>query len=286
MKVWGTLLCINEFHHTGGARYKTGSSRVDAKHSVETESLAHGIMKEQTLKMSPAERAACTILVVESDSADANFMREALKSLGFIGISDAPSHHVALEKLTTRQFTHVIFDAKKNPSYPMKDWLTKVLDFDSSIIAVPTSLNPNIDDVFDLLIIGARGYLVKPFTFESIDAAIVMATKGEPISDRVLGAKDRNEALVAMMMTSVDRLATVFRQSKQFETAQRALPHAVAALARAADLAHTFAKGGEEGLIASLENFCIKQSQGPATRLGRLRKRLSTSRTADETSPE
>ena len=115
---------------------------------------------------------------------------------------------------------------------------------------------------------------------------MIQATKGEPISDKVLGARDRNEALVAMMMTSVDRLATVFRQSQQFETAKRALPNAMAALARAADLAHTFAKGGEEGLIESLENFCIKQSNGPATRLGRLRKRLSTTRTADDINPE
>ena len=243
-------------------------------------------MKEPTLKMSPAERSACTILVVESDPADATNMREALKSLGFGKISDAPNHHIALEKIAARQFTHVIFDAKKNLNYPMRSWLTKVLDIDHSLIALPASTNPNVDDVFDLLVAGARGYLVKPYTFEGVDQAFLLATKGEPISDKVLGAKDRNEALVAMMMTSVDRLATVYRQSKQFETAQRALPYALAALERAADLAHTFAKGGEDGLITSLENFCIKQSHGPATRLGRLRKRLSSTRAADDASPD
>lgn len=243
-------------------------------------------MKEKTLKMSPVERASCTVLVVENDPGDANHMREALKSLGFTSVFDAPNHHIALEKLASRQFTHIIFDARKNPSYPMRAWLTKVFEIDSSIIALPASANPNVDDVFDLLVVGARGYLVKPFTFEGVDSAVVMATKGEPISDSVLGAKDRNEALVAMMMTSVDRLATVFRQAKQFETAKRALPQAMAALSRAADLAHTFAKGGEEGLITSLENFCIKQSHGPATRLGRLRKRLSSTRSTDETSAD
>lgn len=239
-------------------------------------------MKETSLKMSPAERSACTVLIVETDAADSTNMREALKSLGFGSISEAPNHHIALEKLSTRSFTHLIFDARKTNNYPMQAWLTKVFEIDSKIIALPASANPAIDDVFDLLVVGARGYLVKPFTFEGMDQAVVMATKGEPLSDKVLGAKDRNEALVAMMMTSVDRLATVFRQAKQFETAKRALPNAMAALQRSADLAHTFAKGGEEGLIASLENFCIKQSHGPATRLGRLRKRLSTTRTADD----
>jgi hypothetical protein len=55
----------------------------------------------------------------------------------------------------------------------------------------------------------------------------------------------------------------------------------MAMLKRSSDLAHTFAKGGEEGLLEALEKFCIERSKGPATRLGRLRKRLSNSRVVD-----
>jgi hypothetical protein len=56
----------------------------------------------------------------------------------------------------------------------------------------------------------------------------------------------------------------------------------MSALRRASDLAHTFAKGGEEGLIEALERFSIAKSHGPASRLGRLRKRLSSTRTGNE----
>jgi hypothetical protein len=87
-------------------------------------------------------------------------------------------------------------------------------------------------------------------------------------------------------MTSLDRLATVYRQSQQFETAQRELPRAMASLRRASDLALTFAKGGENGLIEAMEKFCVDKSKGPATRLGRLRKRLSSHRGADDVSSE
>ena len=83
-------------------------------------------------------------------------------------------------------------------------------------------------------------------------------------------------------MSSLDRLATVQRQASQFETARREVPRAQAALRRAQDLALTFAKGGEDGLIRALERFCVEKSRGPATRLGRLRKRLSTTRVNDE----
>jgi hypothetical protein len=87
------------------------------------------------------------------------------------------------------------------------------------------------------------------------------------------------------MMSSLDRLATTFRQAQQFETAKRELPRMMAGLRRSAELAHTFAKGGQEGLLEALEKFCIERSKGPATRLGRLRKRLSSTRGVDEENP-
>jgi two-component system chemotaxis response regulator CheY len=231
--------------------------------------------------MSDAERSTSSILLVEPEPTDRNLMRTMLKGLGFTTITESPNHLASLEKFEGRKFTHVIFDAKKG-NYPLRDWFSQVIEFAPSIIAIPSSANPSVDDVFELLLLGARGYLVKPFTRDTLDLSVVMATKGEPIADCVKQAKDRNEALVAIMMSSLDRLATVQRQASQFETARREVPRAQAALRRAQDLALTFAKGGEDGLIRALERFCVEKSRGPATRLGRLRKRLSTTRTTDE----
>jgi len=237
-------------------------------------------MKDTGLAMSPAERNRACVLIVETDPLERNNLRTALKSLGYGGIADAPSHAAALEKFNDRKFTHLIFDAKKT-NYPMKDWLTKVFELDADITAIPSSANPSVDDVFDLLVLGAKGYLVKPFTMDTVEQAILMATKGEPIAEAVLQAKDRNEALVAIMMSSLDRLATTYRQAQQFETAQRELPRCMAGLRRAAELANTFAKGGQDGLLEALEKFCIERSKGPATRLGRLRKRLANTRVVE-----
>ena len=233
------------------------------------------------LNMSPSERNKASVLVVESDPSERNNLRTALKTLGFGAIADAPNHSAALEKLNDRKFTHIIFEAKKT-SMPAKEFLTKVFEGTEDVIAIPSSNEPNVDDVFDLLILGAKGYLVKPFTVDTVDQAIVGATKGEPIADAVLQAKDRNEALVAIMMSTLDKLATLMRQSEQFETAKRELPRAHAMLNRSAGLAKTFAKGGDQGLLEALERFCIERSKGPASRLGRLRKRLSTTREDDD----
>ena len=231
------------------------------------------------------ERALASVLVVEPEPTERNLLRVTLKGLGFTTIAESPNHLASLEKFDGRKFSHIIFDAKKG-NYPIKDWFQQVLEIAPDIVAIPTSAHPNIDDVFELLLQGARGYLVKPFTRDSLDIAVAMATKGEPIPDVVKQARDRNEALVAIMMSSLDRLATVHRQARQFETALRELPRAQAALQRASDLALTFAKGGEDGLIHALEAFCVEKSRGPATRLGRLRKRLSTVRVSDEALPD
>jgi len=229
------------------------------------------------LVMTPAERNKASVLIVESDSAERNNMRNALKVLGYGAFTDVPNHALALEKLQERKITHILFDAKKT-NMPPKEFLHKVLESDSSIIAVPASYEPNVDDVFDMLIMGARGFLCKPFTVDTLEAAIVMASKGEPMAEAVLNAKDRNEALVAIMMGSLDKTATIMRQALQFETAKREIPKALSSFKRSAELAKMFAKGGPEGLMLALEKFCIERSKGPATKLGRLRKRLNVKR--------
>lgn len=235
--------------------------------------------------LSIPERSVSSILLVEPEPSDRNLMRTMLKGLGYSGIAESPNHRASLDKFEGRQFTHIIFDAKEG-NYPMKDWFSQIMEIAPNIIAIPASSNPSVDNVFELLMLGAKGYLVKPFTRDSLDLSVTLATKCEPIPDIVRQARDRNEALVAIMMSSLDRLATVHRQAKQFETALRELPRAQAALRRASDLAQMFAKGGEDGLIDALERFCVEKSRGPATRLGRLRKRLSSTRIIEEGFPE
>jgi DNA-binding NarL/FixJ family response regulator len=235
----------------------------------------------QELTLTPKERASYTILIVETDRGERQNMRTALKNLGFGGIADAPTHAAALETMQERPVTHIIFDAKKT-NMPPSEFVPKVLEMDPKVIMIPTSFEPNVDDVFELLCLGARGYVVKPFTADTVDCAIAAATKGDPIAEGVKNAKDRNEALVAILMGSLDKVANIMRQSRQFETAKREIPKAMKAFKGSAEIASMFAKDGAEGLIIAIEKFCLERSQGPATRLGRLRKRLKTNRVDDD----
>jgi DNA-binding NarL/FixJ family response regulator len=232
-----------------------------------------GKKKQESSELSHAERSAASVLVIEADPNHRAAMRNALKDLGFGGFSDVSNHATGLERIQDRKFTHIVFDAKAT-NMPPKEFLAKVLEMEEEAVCIPASFEPNVDDVFDMLIMGARGFLVKPFTIESVNASINTATKGEPIADTIKHAKDRNEALVAVVMSSLDKAATLLRQSRQFETARVEIPRAMVHLRRCAELAQTFAKDGDEGLIEAIEKFCLERSKGPASRLGRLRKRL------------
>ena len=223
--------------------------------------------------MTAADRKGANILVVEPDASVRQNMRQILQSAGFANVTDATDYTIALAKLEQRGITHLIFDVKKS-NLPPNEFLTKVLEMEPDIISIPSSYEPTLDNVFDLLVLGARGYLVKPFNQQSLDDSMVMATKGEPLSDSILYAKNRNEALASLMVTALDKLAVVMRQAEQFATAKAELPKRVMGFKRASDIGKTFAQGGEDNLLDAIIEFCSERSKGPASRLGRLRKRL------------
>ena len=232
---------------------------------------------EQFLMFTPSERKRVVVLVVDSQTNDRQNMRVALSTLVYGAYSDVPSHTAGLKRLDERAFTHVIFEAKAT-DMPATEFLLKILKGSPDLVAIPRSGDPHVDDVFEMLVMGAKGYLVKPFTSESLEQAILMATKGEPIAPSILQAKDRNEALAAVLITSLDRVAEVLREARQFETASREFPRAMASFRRSAELGKTFAKGGKDALLEAIVCLCIERCKGPASRLGRVRRRLNASR--------
>jgi len=236
--------------------------------------------KSEPGDMSMLERKNASVLIVDSDGTIRNNLRQGLVSIGFGTIIDAPNHSVALKKIEQRAFTHVIFESKQT-NMPPRDFLLSALECDSALIGIPASYEPTIDEVFDLLVAGARGYIVKPFTTGTLDESIVMATKGDPISDCILRASDRNEALASLVITTLDRLALVMRQAQQFETARREVPKKAMTFRRTIDIGRTFSKGGPLKLTEIIAAMCIEHSSGPTTRLsGNVKKRSDAKNTA------
>jgi DNA-binding NarL/FixJ family response regulator len=230
-------------------------------------------MDIKSLRFNQQERRDVSVLVVEQDSVMRGAIRRAMTELAFGAVSDAPSHLLALDKLKERGFTHVLFDARPTNMTPMA-FLRNSLELDSRLIALASSADPSIDDVFDLLMEGARGFVVKPPTGNTLEESMVLATKTEIIPDTIFYAADRNQALAAMVVTALDKVATLRRQAAKYETAGMELRKAERSLWRAAELARTFARGGRSELSQAIIDVCIDRGNGPASRLGRARRRL------------
>ena len=236
-----------------------------------------GVKSEGKLELSREECRVMQILIIEEDSVYRNALQTQLKSHGFGSVTTVEDHTSALARLSIRRYTHVIFQAK-NTNMSTMDFLRKVLLDDAETIAIPSSDNPSADQVFEMLKIGARGFLAKPYDFDAVREAMIQATKGEPFSKAMLTATNRNEAFALMLATHLDRVATVLRQAAHHTTAAKEIPLMMAELRRSAQIAKTFCEGGENTLLQSIESFLLKRGDERASRLGRVRQRLRAER--------
>ncbi|MCS6893841.1 MAG: response regulator [Deltaproteobacteria bacterium] len=236
---------------------------------------------QTSLTLTTAERRSISILVVDNNSQDRNLLKQILRNCGFETVYEAVNHSVAQEKMLERKVTHIIFEAKKT-TMPVEQFVSQILEVDPKVTLIASSSNPQLDDVFNLLTKGARGYIVKPFTQDGVEHSMVLATKAEPFPEAVLKAKDRNEALAVLVMTALDKLGTVLKQTEEFETAKKELPKLFLFLERAVEMAVTFARGGGDGYLNSFVQECIARQNIPSSRLGRLRKRIKIEKECSE----
>ena len=230
---------------------------------------------------SDQERAKVHLLVVEPDSETREQLLDFARKLSYGKASEADDHATALKMMDERNFTHLLFSCETT-NLTVTDFLPQALRIEPEIIALPSGEELDTDEIYELLIHGARGFLMKPFSKESFDEALAVATHVEPLPEHVLQNKDRNEVLVAMMATSLDTIAEMLKEGKENIIPPSELSRNMSSFRQHADLAKMFSSGGEDALLETLEQVLIKRSAGPATRLGKVRKRLAERRAKEE----
>lgn len=234
-------------------------------------------MSKDSLEMTKAERMKCRALIIEPDENDRADLRKCLKSLSFGWVSELTDYATALKSLFERRFTHLLFSTEDAGLGPA-EFCGSALKTDPQMIAIGMSREPDIDEMFDLLLHGARGYLLKPYQEEDLQEAITAATKGEPIPEEVLRAPDKNEMLVNILLNDLDKVARVMKRTASSELERKQLPPLVGCLSRSVRYALSAGRGGEKEYLEVLERVLVERSVAPATRLGRLRKRLAEER--------
>lgn len=231
--------------------------------------------------VSKMDRSKSQVLVVINKGNVSTQVRQSLKSLGFTQVSVVNTHVAAIERAQERNFSHYIVDAKDTDMVAL-EFVAKIMTMERDPVILAVSEEPKIDDVFSLLKAGARGFLVPPLNVESIEQVLVQASKGPVLSEAVLNAPDRNAAFVAVVLNNLYRLAVSMRQSREFVTAERDVKFYNYALRESMEMAQLFCEGSDEDLREKIVDGCINRAKDAASRLGRLRKKLSKSRTGGE----
>lgn len=208
----------------------------------------------------------------------------SLASLGYSSIVTCSDHVFGLRTLEKEHITHIIFNATKT-NMPVLSFAEQALEMVPSLILIPSSYDPRVDDVWGLMQRGATGYLVKPFTADSLDHSVVMATVGEKVADVVLQSKERNKAFAELIASRLDLLATAERQFQSDLCTPTNVEFFRDRLKESVNFGQTFGQGQEDELVEALIEIFLARAAGPASRLGRIRDRLKGKRVQPSDTP-
>lgn len=225
-------------------------------------------------------RSQVSVLVIARNGNVSNQIRACLKNLGFSKLSAVGTHVGGLDRIKSRSFQLVIFDAVST-DMAASDFVREAIALDGKQVLIALSAQPQIDDVFGLLRAGSRGYVVSPFTIDSLEMVISRADEGPPFSEAVLQAPDRNAALVGLILNNLYRLSVLMRQAREYPTAVKEARRYQSALAESVDIAKMFCEKGDEMLLRDrIIEDCIGRANTAASRLGRTRQKLQRERVA------
>lgn len=221
----------------------------------------------------------CSILVVEPDN-DLRFkVVDSLKSIGFTYVSETDSHDTGLRRVAGKSFTYVLFSTISNNVH-YHDFLRTIVTENPDTISLPMGKNPTPDQVYEAIMLGARGFVVFPCEKDALEQLFQLSAREELALASELQDLDRNKVLVSLITSGLDDLADALKKARNKKSKE------VEVLSdhfhSSAKMARNFCKGGEQELLKVIEDHMIKQGNKIPTRLGKLRKKIASLRKEKE----
>ncbi len=145
--------------------------------------------------MLPEQEARASILIVDDELLIRNLLLELLKDhYNCVGVESAEE---ALTLLRTETFNVVISDIKM-PGISGLEMIPQVLGIDPNTVVVMISGLKNIDSAITAMQAGAFDYLVKPFSFDQVEAVVERAVDHQSLLLTKKFYENHLEELVAL----------------------------------------------------------------------------------------
>ncbi len=218
-------------------------------------------------------------VVIGANKALTNPLRSALKNIGFKNVDIAGTLAEGYESARRSSVTHVLFSTSDDSMDPI-EFVQEVVAANQKAILVVITDNPGMDNVFDLIKGGARGFLVPPASLESVEAVLIAATSGPPISQTILQADDRNDAFARLILDMLFRVAAARKELLKTGKGGQMYDRFYMGLQASTATAKMFCEGGFDALQEKIVENCIKRADVKKTRLSEVRKNLRRGRGA------
>lgn len=225
-----------------------------------------------SLMLSAAKRRY-QVLIVEPDRHERDLLRSTLVACDYPTVQACSNYETALQLLAGQQFTHMLFSL--NPELgDANRFLLRAVDLQEKLIPIVTTRSHTIEDLFELLESGLKGFLLKPYTMDNVDLAIRLATDGYDPHKAKVNEVDRNESFVVLMASYLDRYAEVLRMVQSGRASSLEISKARVRLQAISRIARKFAAGGESGLMQSVMKVFVGIADVEPQRLEQVRRRL------------
>jgi hypothetical protein len=226
--------------------------------------------QEYPLRLSTAERKDASFLVV---GGGLEGVVKQLSRLKFSRARHSLFHSSALHRLIDEKFSHVIYSTEET-DLSANLFTERACQLKHRPILMAASYEPEPDNVCDMLLAGARGFIALPSESEMLDRLIGEATNGQPVQPAILRSPRRNEILLRTLLDDLDEIAGNLRASKRYGIDAPSVGPLIEELHLSASTLRLFCDGGSDGFVRTLVDICETLAPRRNPRLTRLRKQL------------
>jgi DNA-binding NarL/FixJ family response regulator len=233
--------------------------------------------KRSPYSLSDEDRSRARVVIASANAQQRNQIKESLEKLGYTSPLCVSKFSGVISRLDERDFTHLICTVDSN-DIPPKSFIVQAKQRCADMQCIVMSVEPDVDEMFELLIAGAKAYTAVPASAGELDQTMAFATKGPEIPASVLAKQNRTQAIIAAVLVHLDKLADAKAQCRVDSKLLDYLPFLYASLGSSVETAMKLVRGNLDAYLHLIEMALIKRGSDKATRLGRLRQRLSTER--------
>lgn len=223
-------------------------------------------------------------MIVSRKGAIASQLRQVMMAAGFNDINVSNSFLGGLKEAKERDTQIILFDAETaiGSEISSQQFVEYAKKLRKDMILIAVSQEPSGDNLFSLLQVGTKGFLIPPFTPAALEEAFEQIKEGNELSEDVLQAEDRDTAFAKMLADDLDRLAKNVRANeRRSEEASKAMDE----FRRMVKMARFFSQLGDKVLFQRfydhVEQLASKDEEdddNPKTRLRKTREKLRQQR--------